>query len=219
MAEEFSITDWLKKAKEDPKLAAQPLVIIAALAFGGYKGLYAPKVLELKKEDRKTKAIESQINDVQAAVDNRENILLDIEDKKAQLGKAIKLCYRKSEMTSFLRRVRELATQAGIPIKSVKPLPLVPTPMGNIEAEKCTVTFGFSGNLLQLATFMRLVEKEQKITFLNMPNLTPNASGTFDVELSPTTILIPDAIAMSMTQPESEGNPEESADDPGFVEE
>ncbi len=213
MAEEFSITDWLKKAKEDPKLAAQPLVIVAALAFGGYKGLYAPKVVELAKEDKKTKAIEAQIRDVQAAVDDRENILLDIEDKKGKLSKAIKFCYRKSEMTSFLRRVRELAAQAGIPIKSVKPLPLSAVSIGNVEAERCTVTFGFSGNLVQLATFLRLIEKEEKITFLNMPNLAPNASGTFEVELNPTTILVPDNLAMQQAATSEEDSEEPVSDD------
>lgn len=217
MAEEFSITDWLKKAKEDPKVAAQPLVIVIGLAFGGYKGLYAPKVIELTKEERKTKAVEAQIRDVQAAVDDRENILLDIEEKKAKLNKAVKLCYRKSEMTSFLRRVRELAAQAGIPIKTVKPLPLSPVTIGNVAAERCTVTFGFSGDLIQLATFLRLVEKEEKITFLDMPNLSPNASGTFEVELSPTTILIPDEMAMQQTA--SEESSEEDAGGDGFVEE
>jgi hypothetical protein len=120
-------------------------------------------------------------------------------------------------MTSFLRRVRELAAQAGIPLKSVKPLPLDPKTIGNVAAEKCTVTFGFSGNLVQLATFLRLVEKEEKITFLGMPTLAPNASGTFDVELSPTTILIPDEMAMK--QASSEESSEEPAGDDGFVEE
>lgn len=57
MAEELSLTDWLKKAKEDPKLAAQPLIIILGLAFGGYKVLYAPKVVELLREDKKVKSM------------------------------------------------------------------------------------------------------------------------------------------------------------------
>ncbi|HAE38723.1 MAG TPA: hypothetical protein DCG57_08805 [Candidatus Riflebacteria bacterium] len=200
MAEEFSLTDWLKKAKEDPKVAAQPLVIVAALAFGGYKGLYAPKSIELKKEEKKISALQGQLKEVQGAVDDKENILLDIEDKKAQLNKSIKLCYRKSEMTSFLRRVRELAAQTGIPIKSVQPQPLVPINIGTASAERCSVTFSFSGDLVQLATFLRLIEKEEKITFINMPNLSPNASGTFDLELTPTTILIPDEMAMKASE-------------------
>ncbi|EKD81672.1 MAG: hypothetical protein ACD_39C01696G0002 [uncultured bacterium] len=196
MAEEFSLTEWLKKAKEDPKVAAQPFLIIAALAFGGYKGLYAPKVAELLKEDKKIKGIEANIKKLQAAVDNIEDIKLDIEDKKSAFSKSVKLCYRKSEMTSFLRRVRELSSQAGIPVKSVNPQPLSELKLGEAAVEKFPVTFSFSGDLVQLGTFLRMIEKEEKLTFVSMPNLKPNASGTFDLELTPTTVLIPDEMAV-----------------------
>lgn len=197
MAEGFSLSEWLKKAKDDPKLAAQPLVIVLALAFGGYKALYAPKVLELAKEEKKIKGIESSIKNLQAAADNVEDIKLDIEDKKSNFAKSLKLCYRKSEMTSFLRRVRELSAQAGIPIKSVNPQPLSQLQIGETAVEKFSVSFGFSGDLIQLATFLRLIEKEERLTFLSMPTLKPNASGTFELELTPTTILIPDELALA----------------------
>ncbi len=199
MAEGFSLSEWLKKAKDDPKLAAQPLVVVLALAFGGYKGLYAPKVAELLKEEKKIKGIESNIKKLQAAADNIEDIKLDIETKKAAFAKSLKLCYRKSEMTSFLRRVRELSSQAGIPIKSVNPQPLSPIQIGEVTAEKFPVSFSFSGDLIQIGTFLRLIEKEEKLTFLSMPNLKPNASGTFELELTPTTILIPDELALAQT--------------------
>lgn len=195
MAEEFSLSEWLKKAKGDPKLAAQPLVIVLALAFGGYKSLYAPKVIELAKEAKKIKGIEAKIKKLQSASDNIEDIKLDIEDKRAAFAKSLKLCYRKSEMTSFLRRVRELAAQAGIPIKSVNPQPMSQVDIGGTAVEKFPVTFSFSGDLIQLGTFLRLIEKEEKLTIISMPNLKPNASGTFDLELTPTTILIPDDMA------------------------
>ena len=139
MAEGFSLSEWLKKAKDDPKLAAQPLVVVLALAFGGYKGLYAPKVTELLKEDKKIKGIEANIKKLQAAADNIEDIKLDIETKKATFAKSLKLCYRKSEMTSFLRRVRELSSQAGIPIKSVNPQPLSQIQIGEVTVEKTTL--------------------------------------------------------------------------------
>jgi Tfp pilus assembly protein PilO len=197
LAEGFSISEWLKKAKEDPKQAAQPLVIVIGVFFGGYKVLYAPKVTELLKEEKRVKGVQNQIKQVQAAVDNIEDIKLDIEDKKANFAKALKLCYRKSEMTSFLRRVRELAAQAGIPIKSVNPQPMTQLAVGETTVEKFPVTFSFSGDLIQLGTFLRLVEKEERLTFLTMPNLKPNASGTFDLELTPTTILIPDEMALN----------------------
>lgn len=196
MAEEFSLSDWLKKAKDDPKLAAQPLVIVVGLIFGGYKVLYAPKVAELLKEEKKVKGIEANIRNVQSAVDNIEDIKLDIEDKRAAFAKSLKLCYRKSEMTSFLRRVRELAAKSGIPVKSVNPQPMTQLAIGNTTVEKFPVKLSFSGDLVQLGTFLRLIEKEEKVTYISMPTLKPNASGTFDLELTPTTVLIPDDLAV-----------------------
>lgn len=192
MAEEFSITDWLAKAKEDPKVAAQPLIIAVAVLFGGYKALYSPKVIELAKEEKKVKSIETNIKKVKSAVENIEDIKLDIEDKKEKVTKAKSQLYRKSEMTKFLRRVRELATKAGIEIKSVNPQPIAPVNLGNITAEKLPVSFSFDGDMKKLGIFLRLIEKEEKLTFINLPNLTPNASGTFDIDLVPTTLLIPD---------------------------
>ncbi len=192
MAEEFKITDWLAKAKEDPKVAAQPLLIAAAVLFGGYKGLYAPKVVELAKELKKNTALETKIKTVEEAIENIEDIKLDIEEKKSTFSKATALCYRKSEMTNYLRRIRELAQKAGIDVKSVNPQALTPLSIGTISLEKCPVSFFFSGDLVKLGTFLRLVEMEDKITFLEMPPLTPNASGTFEMDLSPATILIPD---------------------------
>lgn len=192
MAEEFNISDWLKKAKEDPKVAAQPLVIIAAIAFMGYKFLYAPKVVELGKELKKNQRVEADIKTVESAVENLEDIKLDIEDKKAKWTEAQKLCYRKSEMTSFLRRVRELAQKAGITIKSVNPQAITPLQIGQVSVERFPVSFFYSGDLIQMGTFLRLVEMEEKVTFISIPPLTPNASGVFEIDLTPTTILIPD---------------------------
>lgn len=196
MAEEFKISEWLAKAKEDPKVAAQPLVIIAAVLFGGYKFAYSPKVVELGKELKKNQKIEADIKKVQSAVNNIEDIKLDIEEMKARFNKAKTMCYRKSDMTAFLRRVRELALKAGIEVKSVNPLPISPLSLGGMPAERFSVSFYYTGDLLKLGTFMRLVELEEKITFLNMPTLSPNASGTFEVELTPTTILLPDSMAV-----------------------
>ncbi len=194
MAEEFSITDWLAKAKEDPKVAAQPLIIAVALLFGGYKFLYAPKTIELAKEEKKSKGIENNIKKVKSAVDNIEDIKLDIEDKKEKLNKAKTELYRKSEMTKFLRRVRELALKAGIEVKSVNPQPITPVQLGQVTAEKLPVAFSFNGDMQKLGVFLRLIEKEEKLTFIQLPDLAPNASGTFELELIPTTILLPDDV-------------------------
>lgn len=196
MAEEFKISEWLAKAKEDPKVAAQPLIIVAAVLFGGYKFAYSPKVIELDKELKKNKKVETDIKSVQSAVNNIEDIKLDIEEKKASFNKAKTMCYRKGEMTSFLRRVREIAQKAGIEVKSVNPQPISPIAMGEIAMEKFPVSFFYTGDLTTLGTFLRLIELEEKITFLTMPTLSPNASGTFEVELTPTTILLPDSLAI-----------------------
>jgi len=212
MAEEFNITDWLKKAKEDPKIAAQPFLVIAAVAFMGYKFLYSPKVVELGKEIKRNKGVESQIQAVESAVENLEEIKLDIEERKAKWANALKVCYRKSEMTAFLRRVRELAQKAGITVKSVNPQAITPQQVGQISTEKFPVSFFYTGDLTQLSIFLRLVELEEKVTFISIPPLTPNASGLFEVELTPTTILVPDQLVLDAQGAAPEGG-EESAED------
>lgn len=207
MAEEINISEWLKKAKEDPKVAAQPLLIVAAIAFMGYKFLYSPKVLELTKELKKNKAVEAEIKTVESAVENLEDIKLDIEDKKAKWAEAQKLCYKKSEMTVFLRRVRELAQKAGIVVKSVNPQAITPAQVGQVSVENFPVSFFYTGDLVQMGVFLRLVEMEDKVTFISMPALTPNASGVFEIDLTPTTILIPDeTIAPATSEPEAPVN-------------
>lgn len=195
MAEEFSITKWLAKAKEDPKVAAQPVLIVVGIFFGGYKALYAPKVVELQKQEKKTKGVEGKIKKLESAVENLEDIKLEIEEKKSAWKKAQGLCYRKSEVTKFLRRIRELAQLAGIPVKSVNPQTITKLNLGEISVEKLPVSIFFNGDIVKLGTFMRLLEKEEKIAFMSLPTLMPNASGTFDLELLPTTILIPDELA------------------------
>lgn len=204
MAEEINISEWLKKAKEDPKVAAQPLLIIIALAFMGYKFLYSPKALELTKELKKNKQVESEIKTVESAIENLEDIKLDIEDRKAKWENAQKLCYKKAEMTSFLRRVREIAQKAGINVKSVNPQAITPAQVGKITAENFPVSFSYSGDLVQMATFLRLIELEEKVTFISIPPLAPNASGVFEVDLTPTTLLIPDQIIPQAPPPSDE---------------
>ncbi len=195
MAEEFTITKWIAQAKEDPKVAAQPLIIVVGLFFAGYKVLYAPKTIELKKQEKKVKGVDGQIKKLESAVENLEDIKLEIEEKKAAWKKAQGLCYRKSEVTKFLRRIRELAQIAEIPVKSVNPQTITQVQLGEISIEKLPVSIYFNGDLVKLGIFMRLLEKEEKITFINLPSLSPNASGTFELELMPTTILIPDELA------------------------
>lgn len=195
MAEEFSLTEWIKKAKSDPKLIAPPIVIVLGVIYGGYKFLYAPQVKALTKISRQMKGTASEVRNLRQAIENIEDIKLDVAEKKANLEKSLKLCYKKSEVTNYLRRVRELAMQAGIPVKSINPRPPAPVKVGPISAEQIQVAFNFSGDLVQLGTFLRLIEKEQKITYCDLPNLKPNASGTFDLVLLPTAIFMPDDVA------------------------
>ncbi len=202
MAEELNISEWLKKAKDDPKLAAQPLLIVAALAFMGYKFLYSPKVIELGKEIKKNQRVEADIKTVESAIENLEDIKLDLEDRKAKWETAQKLCYKKAEMTSFLKRVREIAQRAGINVKSVNPQTITPTQVGKVTVENFPVSFFYTGDLVQMGTFMRLLELEEKITFISIPPLAPNASGVFEVELTPTTILVPDKIEVQASENE-----------------
>lgn len=194
MAEKINITEWLAKAKEDPKLAAQPLIIIGGLFFAGYKVLYSPQTLELFRQERRTKKVVGDVQRLESAVQNVEDIKLDIQEKKQAWEDAQKSCYKKSQMTKFLRRVRELAKIAGVPIKSVNPQTITKTKVGEISVEELPVSIYFTGDLVKLGTFLRLIEKEEKITYIELPNLMPNASGTFEVELTPTTILIPDEL-------------------------
>ncbi len=202
MAEELNISEWLKKAKDDPKLAAQPLLVVAALAFMGYKFLYSPKVIELGKEIKKNQRVEADIKTVESAIENLEDIKLDLEDRKAKWETAQKLCYKKAEMTSFLKRVREIAQRAGINVKSVNPQTITPTQVGKVTVENFPVSFFYTGDLVQMGTFMRLLELEEKITFISIPPLAPNASGVFEVELTPTTILVPDKIEVQASENE-----------------
>jgi Tfp pilus assembly protein PilO len=191
MAEEISITDWLQKAKEDPKVAAQPVVIVLAILFGGYKALYAPNIKTIEKQLKKNKKIVKQIKSVESAVDNIEDIKLEIEEAQAKWKKTKALCYKNTEVTKFLRRVRKLGKISGIKMRNPTPQPKEPITIGEITLEKFPVSFYFSGDLLTLARFLRNVEKEEKLTFLSLPALTPNASGTFEMELSPTAVFLP----------------------------
>lgn len=195
MTEQVNITEWLANAKEDPKLAAQPVIIILGLFFIGYKALYAPKVVELERELRKNSRVERDIKQIQSAGDNIENIKLEIEDERESWRKARNLCYKKSEATQFMRRVREIAQITGINIRNVNPKSISPQKLGEITVEKFPVTFNFNGDLVKLGMFLRLLEKEEKISFITLPRLETNASGVFDMELGPTTILIPDELA------------------------
>ncbi len=190
MAQEINITEWLAKAKEDPKLFGQPVVIALAIFFAAFKGFYSPQKVLLDKQLKKNARIEKDINKVESAVKNIEDIKLEIEEQRAKWEKTQKLFYNKIEITKFLRRVKELGNKIGLKIRSVNPQPAEPLKIGEFSAEKLPVAFSFSGDLVTLGSFLRLVEKEEKLTFLTLPPLTPNASGLFEIELQPTAVVV-----------------------------
>jgi Tfp pilus assembly protein PilO len=194
--ENFSLVDKINQIRNEPKGALPLVVIILTIVFLGYKQLYAPKVVELNKELKKYKGLQGQLGQLQNASQNVDEITLNIEEQKLKFEKAKALCYRKSEMTAFLRRIRELANNAKIDIKSINPQPLTKLMVGEIETEQLAVTFGFSGDLVKLGIFLRMLELEEKITFTNLPKLVPNSNGIFEFNISPVTVLISDNLAL-----------------------
>ena len=206
---DFSISEWLQKAKEDPKQGAVPLVFVAGIAFVVWKFLYSPKTVLINKELKKIKGLDAEMNKFKNAANQLEDIKIDIEEKKAQWANTQKLCYKELERTQFLRRVRELANMSGMKVKSVNPLPDETIKVGILDAKKFSVDFVYSGDLTKILTFMRYIELEPKICFMPVPSLMPNASGTFDTTLTVSTILLPDVITTNMDEAENEEEEEE----------
>ena len=208
MAEGFSITDWLQQSKEDPKKAAPPLIIIIGIVFAVWKFVYSPKTILIDKEQKKNKKLAGEMKNFKNAANQLEDIKLDIEEKKKKWEENQKLCYKELERTVFLRRVRELANQAGINVKSINPLQDQDIKIGVIDAKKFSVQFSYVGDLAHLLTLMRFVELEPKICFMPIPNIMPNASGTLDTQIIVSTILLPDKISLDL-QEDSDNDEEE----------
>ena len=209
MAEEFKISDWLQQSKEDPKKAAPPLIIILGIVFAVWKFVYSPKSIMIDKEQKKNKKLAGEMKNFKNAANQLEDIKLDIEEKKKKWEENQKLCYKELERTVFLRRVREIATQAGINVKSINPIPDENIKISVIDAKKFSVQFSYAGDLTHLLTFMRLIELEPKITFMPIPNLMPNASGTLDTQITVSTILLPDKISTEIQSSSDDEDEEE----------
>ena len=82
MAEEFSITDWLQKAKEDPKQYAIPVVFVIGIVFAVWHFLYSPKAVQIAKEIKKNQKLTSEMKKFKDAANKLEDIKIDIEEKK-----------------------------------------------------------------------------------------------------------------------------------------
>lgn len=209
MNEEFTLTEWLQKAKEDPKQFAIPVVFILAIAFLDWKFLYAPKAKEILSQTKKNQKVVSEMKNIKDAANKLEDIKIDIEEKKKAWESTKALCYTELKRTDFLRRVRELANTAGINVKSINPSPDKTVKLGMLEAKNFSVNFNFIGDMTTLLTFMRLVELEPHICFMQIPPLQPNASGTFDTSLTVSTILIPDIIPTNLNSENNDDEEEE----------
>ncbi|HEY9072094.1 MAG TPA: type 4a pilus biogenesis protein PilO [Candidatus Ozemobacteraceae bacterium] len=190
MAEEFKLQEWIAKAKEDPKLAAQPVVILAAIVFLGWKFLYSPQQLIYEKEMKKNKGVQNEIKGLESAVANIEEIKIEVNDLKQSRLAAEELCYKKMEAPQFLQDLRKLAKQAGLDLKSINPQPPVARSFETVSFEEYPVKISFTGDFVQLGTFLRILEKHKKIISISLPQLTPDASGTFKFDLVPTTVLL-----------------------------
>ncbi|HOY67187.1 MAG TPA: type 4a pilus biogenesis protein PilO [Candidatus Ozemobacteraceae bacterium] len=206
MAEEFKLQEWLVKAKDDPKLAAQPVVVLLAIVFLGWKFLYSPQKLIYEKELKKNKAVQSEINGLESAVANIEEIKIEVNDLKQSRLAAEELCYKKAEAPQFLQDLRKLAKQAGLDLKSINPQPPVARSFETVTFEEYPVKISFTGDFVQLGTFLRILEQHKKIVSIALPQLTPDASGTFKFDLVPTTVLLLEQKAPSPTDaPPPEG--------------
>lgn len=155
----------------------------------GYKLLYVPNLKPLKKQLRKNKGVKNSIKKVKSAADDIEDIKLEVERDKQKAEEVKRLCYKPNESTKFMRRIRQLGKMADVKIKSVNPKPIENIKFGEVEVKKFSVSFAFKGNIAKLGTLLRLIEKEEKVTFVTVPPLVPDASNTFNFELSPSTIM------------------------------
>ncbi|MBF0499879.1 MAG: type 4a pilus biogenesis protein PilO [Candidatus Riflebacteria bacterium] len=202
MAEEFNIQEWIQKAKEDPKNNVAPLIgIIFALLFGAYKLLYAPQATILSKQTKANKAISEQINGLQNAVANKDDTMTEVADLLKARSQVEAMCYKKSEAPLFLQEIRRLGKLVGIDIKSINPQPPIPKVFAEtFTYEEYPVKINFSGSFQQLGLFLRVLEASPKLISIDLPTLLPDASGTIKLELTPTTILLPEPVATATAQ-------------------
>ncbi len=188
----FTITEWLEKAKTDQKVAAQPFLIIGAIIFLGWKFLYSPQQITLAKELKKNKGLQDQIATLEAAVADKNKIALEVNEHRKALAAAERMCYQKAESPLFLQDLRNLGKQAQLQIKSITPQPTVARNFETLTYEEFPVKIAFQGTFKQLGIFLRILEMHPKLIKVQLPPLTPDASGTFKFDLMPTAIVIPD---------------------------
>lgn len=186
----FSIQEWMQKAKADPKVAGQPVIAVVAIFFLAFRFLYSPQQLLLTKELKKEKAISAEITGFQNAVANIEDIKVTVNDLRKAWSEIERRCYLKAEAPAFLQDLRALAKKAGIDLKNLSPQPSVTKTYETLTYEIYPVRITFTGTFKELGIFFRTMETATKTIFLDLPSLEPNPSGTFKLELIPTTLLL-----------------------------
>lgn len=203
MADEFSLEDWLKKAKSDPQQAAPPIVVIVVLMFLSWKFFYSPQVVLLTKELKKNKGVEDQIKGLENAVANIEDIKIEVADLKKVREEAESVCYKKLDAPQFLQDLRKIGKSVGVDIKSLAPQPTVPKVFAeSFHYEEYPVKISFLGDFRQLGMFLRALERSPKLIGVDLPNLAPDASGQLKLDLVPTAILLPEEQPKPAAPPE-----------------
>lgn len=188
---EINISEWLAKVKKEPKEGAPPIVIVLAGYFLMYRFLYSPKAVELQRELRKNSGIESQIKELESAVDEIDFIRLEVNELQQKRAAIDKYCYKKSQIPEFLRQLRQWGQTVGVEFRSLHPESPVGKTFETITYEELSVRVNFNRDFRQLGMFLRLLEKSEKVIKIEVPEIAPNASGTLSFELRPTIVLLP----------------------------
>lgn len=205
MLENLSLINWLEQAKSDPKIAAQPLIIIVAMFFLGWKFLYSPQKVLLTKELKRKQGIEAEIRNLEKAIEDKENIELEVADLKKQIEEARSKCYKQSEAHQFLQDIRAIAKKSNLEVRGIAPLPMVAKSLEGLNYSEFPVKITFQGNFQKLGIFLRNLELFDKVIKVDLPVLAPDASGTFKFDINPTALVVPDEFVTEVTTlPEGE---------------
>ncbi|MBF0542904.1 MAG: type 4a pilus biogenesis protein PilO [Candidatus Riflebacteria bacterium] len=197
MAEGFDLKEWIQQAKDDPKVAAQPLIVVLALVYFGYKYLYSPQAVALIKERAKLTGIKGEITKLTSAMANSEELKVEVIELKRIRSEIELQCYKKTEASSFMQDLRTLGKKAGLEIRNLTPLPMVQkTYLEKMNYEEFPVKILFNGDFKQLGMFLCAIETFKKKITIDLPPLVPDASGTFKFELTPTCIVLPENFSL-----------------------
>ncbi len=200
----FDPKKWLEILKEDPKQLGSVLVIIFGLLFLQYRFVYLPKNKNIQRLQRTLSSNARELQHIKDSVDSKYDMQIELAESTVEAKNALEKCYKKSEATDFFRRIPALASLAGIKLRGINPQPSKPIKLGTLDAEQLSTAIKFSGTFKELILFLRLIELEKKTTFLILPSLTTTSNNNYELELYPTTIIIPDALVNSVLSEDNE---------------